>query len=137
MEKSIRTELLERVAASEPIARKLAAIEKAAWPVQFSHIIEPAQPFLTATIAHACNQFRSDDRKAADSTIWVLCPSVHSQELFYESLLNWQPDALFLPEAELAAVENVLPDPEIAAERLALLMQIETAPRIIIATRAR
>jgi transcription-repair coupling factor (superfamily II helicase) len=136
VEKSIRTELLERVAASEPIARKLAAIEKAAWPVQFSHIIEPAQPFLTATIAHACNRFWSDDRKAADSTIWVLCPSVHSQELFYESLLNWQPDALFLPEAELAAVENVLPDPEIAAERLALLMQIGTGPRIIVATRA-
>ena len=136
MQKSIRAELLERVAASEPIARKLAAIKKAAWPVQFSHIIEPAQPFLTATIAHACNRFRSDDRKAADSTIWVLCPSVHSQELFYESLLNWQPDALFLPEAELAAVENVLPDPEIAAERLALLMQIGTGPRIIVATRA-
>ena len=136
MEKPIGIELLERVAASEPIARKLAAIEKAAWPVQFSHIIEPAQPFLTATIAHACNRFRSDDRKTADSTIWVLCPSVHSQELFYESLLNWQPDALFLPEAELAAVENVLPDPEIAAERLALLMQIGTGPRIIVATRA-
>jgi transcription-repair coupling factor (superfamily II helicase) len=136
VEKSIRTELLERVAASEPIARKLRAIKKAAWPVQFSHIIEPAQPFLTATIAHACNRFRSDDRKTADSTIWVLCPSVHSQELFYESLLNWQPDALFLPEAELAAVENVLPDPEIAAERLALLMQIGTGPRIIVATRA-
>jgi transcription-repair coupling factor (superfamily II helicase) len=136
VQKSIRAELLERVAASEPIARKLAAIKKAAWPVQFSHIIEPAQPFLTATIAHACNRFRSDDRKAADSTIWVLCPSVHSQELFYESLLNWQPDALFLPEAELAAVENVLPDPEIAAERLALLMQIGTGPRIIVATRA-
>ncbi|PYI75566.1 MAG: transcription-repair coupling factor [Verrucomicrobia bacterium] len=56
--------------------------------------------------------------------------------LFYESLLNWQPDALFLPEAELGAVENVLPDPEIAAERLALLMQIGTGPRIIVATRA-
>ncbi|MGC2353948.1 MAG: transcription-repair coupling factor [Candidatus Udaeobacter sp.] len=136
MEKSIRTELPERVAASEPIARKLAAIEKAAWPVQFSHVIEPAKPFLTATIAHTCNRFRTDDRKAADSTIWVLCPSVHSQELFYESLLNWQPDALFLSEAELAAVENVLPDPEIAAERLALLMQIGTGPRIIVATRA-
>jgi transcription-repair coupling factor (superfamily II helicase) len=51
-------------------------------------------------------------------------------------LLNWRPDALFLPEAELAAVENVLPDPEIAAERLALLMKIETSPRIVVATRA-
>ena len=70
--------------------------------------------------------------------IWVLCPTVHSQELFFESLLNWLPDALFLPEAEFAAVENVLPDPEIAAERLAVLMQIERGigRHIIVATRA-
>jgi transcription-repair coupling factor (superfamily II helicase) len=138
VEKSIRAELLKAVAASEPIARKLAAIRKAQWPVRFSHVIEPAQPFLAATIAQACRRFPPENHKAAGPTIWILCPSVHSQELFYESLLNWQPDALFLPEAELAAVENVLPDPEIAAERLARLMEIErgTGPRIIVATRA-
>ena len=53
-------------------------------------------------------------------------------------MLNWQPDALFLPEAELTGIENVLPDPEITAERLALFLQIErdTGPRIIVATRA-
>jgi transcription-repair coupling factor (superfamily II helicase) len=53
-------------------------------------------------------------------------------------LLNWQSDALFLPEAELTGIENVLSDPEIAAERLALFLQIErhTASRIIVATRA-
>jgi len=121
-------ELLERVAASEPIARKLAAIQRAEWPVRFSHAIQPAQPFLAAVIANANHRH----------PIWIICPTVHSQELFYESLLNWQPDALFLPEAELGAAENVLPDPEIAAERLALLMEIEreTRPRIIVATRA-
>ncbi len=124
MEKPIGAELLERVAASEPIAHKLDAIAKAAWPVKFSHVIEPAQAFLAAVIAHSFRRMR-DLQHSTKSTIWILCPSVHSQELFYESLLNWQPDALFLPEAELAAVENVLPDPEIAAERLALLTEIE------------
>ena len=101
-------------------------------------MIQPAQPFLAAVLAHAYHGLRVDKRQAADSTIWVLCPSVHSQEVFYESLLNWQPDALFLPEAELTGIENVLPDPEIAAERLALFLQIErdTGPRIIVATRA-
>src|SRR5881296_2459738 len=128
--------LLENVAASEPIARKLGAIRETRWPVEFSHVIEPAQAFLAAVIAHACHGRPPDGRHATDSTIWVLCPSVHSQELLYESLLNWQPDALFLPEAELVAVENVLPDPEIAAERLALLMEIGAGPRIIVATRA-
>ncbi|PYI60211.1 MAG: transcription-repair coupling factor [Verrucomicrobia bacterium] len=130
-------ELLERVAASEPVAHKLDAIAKAAWPVKFSHVIEPAQPFLAAVIAHSFRRTR-DLQHNTKSTIWILCPSVHSQELFYESLLNWQPEALFLPEAELAAVENVLPDPEIAAERLALLTEIErdSRPRIVVATRA-
>ncbi len=136
MEKS--AEFLERVAASEPIARKLDAIERAQWPVQFSHVIQPAQPFLSAVLANAYHGGRVGKRHAAGSTIWVLCPSVHSQEMFYESLLNWQPDALFLPEAELSGIENVLPDPEITAERLALFLQIErdTGPRIIVATRA-
>jgi transcription-repair coupling factor (superfamily II helicase) len=131
-------ELLERVAASEPIARRLEAMQRAEWPVRFSHVIQPAQPFLGAAIAHAYYARRIAKRQAADSTIWVLCPSVHSQEMFYESLLNWQPDALFLPEAELSGIENVLPDPEIAAERLALFLQIErdAGPGIIVATRA-
>ena len=138
MQKSIGIELLERVAASESIARKLHATQDAQWPVQFSHVIQPAQPFLTAIIAHTWHRLPADDRQAADSMIWILCPSVHSQELFYESLLNWQSDALFLPEAEFAAAENVLPDPEIVAERLAVLMQIgrRTGPRVIVATRA-
>jgi transcription-repair coupling factor (superfamily II helicase) len=131
-------ELLGRVAASEPIPRKLEAIQRAQWPVRFSHVIQSAQPFLAAVLAHASYGRRVNERHAADSTIWVLCPSVHSQEVFYESLLNWQPDALFLPEAELTGIENVLPDPEIAAERLALFLQIErdTGRRIIVATRA-
>ncbi len=127
MKRQIRDELPETVATSQPIARKLRAIERAQWPVQFSHVIQSAQAFLVATIA-----------RKIDETIWVLCPNVHSQELLYESLLNWYSTALFLPEAEFAAVENVLPDPEIAAERLALLTQIEreTGPHLIVATRA-
>ncbi len=127
MQKPASTDLLEIVAKSEPIGRKLRAIERTQWPVQFSHVIDPAQAFLVAAIA-----------SKVQNTIWVLCPSVHSQELLYESLLNWQPNALFLPEAEFAAVENILPDPEIAAERLALLTQLEReqAPRLIVATRA-
>jgi len=127
VQKSGYAELLEIVAESEPIARKLRAIERVQWPVQFSHVVEPSRAFLLATIA-----------SKIDKTIWVVCPSVHSQELLYESLLNWQPDALFLPEAEFAAIENILPDPEIAAERLAVLTQLarQQSPQLIIVTRA-
>jgi transcription-repair coupling factor (superfamily II helicase) len=125
--KSGPTELLEIVAKSEAIARKVQRIERAQWPVTFSHVIPPAQAFLIAIIA-----------RKIDKVLWVSCPSVHSQELLYESLLNWYPTALFLPEAELAAVENILPDPEIAAEQLALLTHVgrEAVPLLIVATRA-
>jgi transcription-repair coupling factor (superfamily II helicase) len=127
VEKSTPGDLLTLVARSEPIAAKLRQIENRTWPIVFSHVIDSAQAFLVATIAHNI-----------DKTIWVFCPSVHSQELLYESLLNWQPDALFLPEAEFAAVENILPDPEIAAERLALLSLVErnAGAHVIVATRA-
>jgi transcription-repair coupling factor (superfamily II helicase) len=115
------------VARATPIGQKLREIEQGAHPVAFSHVTEPAQAFLVAAIA-------GEIQKA----FWVLCPNVRSQELLYESLLNWLPDALFLPEAEFAAVENILPDPDIAAERLALLNRIqrEKGPHVIIATRA-
>ncbi len=127
MEDSASDSLPAVVAAAEPISQKLRAIEKGVRPVAFSHVTEPAQAFLVAAIA---GQIRK--------TFWVVCPNVRSQELLYESLLNWMPNALFLPEAEFAAVENILPDPELAAERLALLnrVQREKGPHLIIATRA-
>jgi transcription-repair coupling factor (superfamily II helicase) len=127
VEKSTPGDLLTLVARSEPIAAKLRQIENRTWPVVFSHVVDSAQAFLVATIA-----------RNIDKTIWVFCPSVHSQELLHESLLNWQPDALFFPEAEFAAVENILPDPEIAAERLALLSLLErnAGTHVIVATRA-
>ena len=93
----------------------------------FSHVIESARAFLVAVIA-----------REVPRTLWVVCPSVRAQELLHESLTNWIPNALFLPEAEFLAMENMLPDEEIAAERLALLSQVESSrrPRVVVATRA-
>jgi len=137
VERSTSGELLERVAQSEPIARKLEQIGTAQAPVKFSHVIAPAQAFLAAVIA-----------RRVQKTVWILCPSVRAQDSLYETILNWLPNAQFLPEAEFAAVENVLPDPEIAAERLALLARIdpprdgfamannESGPHVIVTTRA-
>jgi transcription-repair coupling factor (superfamily II helicase) len=144
--RSKHEELLAAAASSEPIAQKLRRIDKHIWPVAFSHVIEPAQAFLVAAIARVWHGLPAREsvhhRQNADATnsktIWVLCPSVRAQELFYEGVVNWLPDAQFLPEAEFAAVENILPDPEIAAEGLALLSLIERdhGPLLIVATRA-
>ncbi|MEP6699501.1 MAG: DEAD/DEAH box helicase, partial [Verrucomicrobiota bacterium] len=121
------SQLLSIAASAKSIAAKLRDVENAKYPIAFSHVIEPAQAFLVAALAHHISK-----------TIWVVCPNPRSQESLYETLLNWSPNALFLPEAEFAAVENILPDPEIAAERLALLTEIERqkTPHLIVATRA-
>jgi transcription-repair coupling factor (superfamily II helicase) len=122
-------DFLKLAAGAEPIERKLRQVAIADFPVRFTHVIESAQPFLVATIGST---------RRRDSTIWVICPTVRKQELFFESVSNWNSNAAFLPEAEFAAVENILPDPEIAAERLALLSQIEkgSASELIVTTRA-
>ena len=124
---SLGAELLEAVAQSAPIAEKLRAIREGQRPVAFSHVIEPAQAFLVAAITRNIRP-----------TLWIVCPSVRTQELLHESLVNWLPEVLFLPEAEFLAVENILPDQEIAAERLALLSRVEKSKQrhVIVATRA-
>ena len=99
MEKNSGVELLKIVAAAEPIASRLAALQKGRRPVFFSHVIESARAFLVALIAREVSQ-----------TLWVICPSVRTQELLHESLINWLPEALFLPEAECLAVETMLPE---------------------------
>ena len=126
-ERSSGAELLQLVSASQPIASKLRAIAAGARPVSFSHVVAAARSFLVAVLAGEISK-----------TLWVICPSVRTQELLHESLTNWRPEALFLPEAEFLAVENILPDQEIAAERLALLSRIETSRKrhLVVATRA-
>jgi len=123
-----KRDFLKLAAAAEPLERKLRQIATRDFPVRFNHVIEGAQPFLVATIASMWRR---------ESAIWVISPTVRKQELFFESLSIWNSSAAFLPEAEFAAVENVLPDPEIAAERLALLSQIEkeSASELIVTTR--
>jgi transcription-repair coupling factor (superfamily II helicase) len=127
VEESSGADLLKIVATAEPIARRLQALREGVRPVVFSHVIDAARAFLVAVIA-------GEIRK----TLWVICPSVRTQELLHESLTSWLPEALFLPEAEFLAVENILPDQEIAAERLALLGRVEAGRRchVVVATRA-
>lgn len=120
-------DLLKLATEAPSIATRLRDIAGRTGPVCFSHVIDSAQPFLVAGIA-----------KNISATMWVLCPNVRTQELFYETLLNWIPNAQFLPETEFAAVENVLPDPELTAERLSLLLKIDqgSGRQLIVATRA-
>ena len=125
--KSSGTDLIGLAAQAAPIRECLSTLARGERPVAFPHVVESARAFLVAVLAREIPQ-----------TLWVVCPSVRAQELVHESLTNWLPGALFLPEAEFLAVENILPDQEIAAERLAILRQVERSgqPQVIVATRA-
>ena len=107
--------------------REAGFIRRGRSPVAFEHVTEPAQPFLAALIA-----------RHVKKRIWAICENVRSQELFHSELLNWFPGALFFAERDIPLAENVVPDPETAAERLEILQRLTARrdPHIIVATRA-
>ena len=105
-------EILQRLRAAAPIRARLDVLSRAE-PIAFEHVTEPAQAFLAALVADATKQ-----------RCWIVCENARSQEIIYNELLNWHPEAAFFPEKEIALGENVLPDPEIAAERLGLLQSL-------------
>ena len=88
-------------------------------PATFEHVSEAGHPLYIASII---SQWRQSGN--LDSTIWVVCPHVKSQEVVQTELTVWGIESLFLPEYEWAGFEDSLPDPESAAERLAVLKEI-------------
>jgi len=104
--------LLERLRETEPIRERLRALAQGE-PVIFEHVTEPAQAFLAAIVAGNTKE-----------RCWIVCENGRAQETVFNELLNWFPDAAFYPGKEIALGENVLSDPEIAAERLSLLQSL-------------
>ncbi len=84
----------------------------------FDHVARPAQAFAAAL---ATRQFLAG-REGAH--VWILADDLRSQERLAEGLRLWYGDALFFPELELPAIAGALPDPDIMAERLAVLETI-------------
>ena len=105
-------EVLDRLRDAAPVQERLRALSKGE-VVAFDHVTEPAQAFLAAIVAGATKQ-----------RCWIVCENARAQETVFNELLNWFPGAVFFPEKEIALGENVLPDPEIAAERLSLLQSL-------------
>src|SRR5688572_9109065 len=102
------------------MAEKVARARKGG-DVVFEHVAESAQPFLAAMLA------REVPRRA-----WIVCADVRTQELFHNELLQWLPDALFFPEADLAPVEGAVADPETSAERLGIIQTLATSKARVI-----
>jgi transcription-repair coupling factor (superfamily II helicase) len=104
--------VLEQLREAAPVRERLHALAHGG-TVAFEHVTEPAQAFVAAIIAGAARQ-----------RCWIVCENARAQETVFNELLNWFPDAAFFPEKEIALGENMLPDPEIAAERLSLLQAL-------------
>jgi transcription-repair coupling factor (superfamily II helicase) len=120
--------VLDRIREAPPVRERLDALE-AGETIAFEHVTEPAQAFVAAIVAggtkHRC---------------WVVCENARAQETVFNELSNWFPSVAFFPEKEIALGENVLPDPEIAAERLSLLQALSGGrareSRILVLTKA-
>ncbi|MEY2607778.1 MAG: hypothetical protein QOH31_5632, partial [Verrucomicrobiota bacterium] len=91
-------------------------------PIHFEHVVEAAQSFVAACAV----------RQHPSRTCWLICPDTRRQEEICNELLNWEIGAQFFPELELPAVEGAVPDPELVAERLALLQQIANGKRMVV-----
>jgi len=98
------------LAAAEWFA-SLAALPLADEGRAFSQIAEPAQPFVVASIL----------RRSAARRIWIVCRDVRVQELIQHDLRVWGVTSLFFPEVEFSGFVDALPDPDVAADRLAIL----------------
>jgi len=118
-------DLLDEIATSPALGAKLAEVRAGGPAVVFEQVVESARPVLAALLA-----------RVAKARVWIVCADVRSQEAMHNELLHWHPDALFFPEADRAPVEGALPDPETAAERLALVrtLAISRKKEIVVLT---
>ncbi len=66
----------------------------------------------------------------------MICENTRAQHLFYNELLNWFPEALFLPELEMTGLKDAIPDPEISAERFGILEKLSISGRQVVVVTA-
>ncbi|HEY0792084.1 MAG TPA: transcription-repair coupling factor [Chthoniobacterales bacterium] len=109
---------VQSVAAGEPLRPRLDHRE----PIRLEHVCLAAQGFVAACVAQ--------ERPAR--SLWVVCPDPRRQEEVFNALLTWQANPLFLPELEVPAVAEAVPDPEISAERLELLQRVAEGKRFVV-----
>jgi transcription-repair coupling factor (superfamily II helicase) len=120
-------DLLDEIAASPPIAEKVKRLRAGENALVFDHVVDAAQPFLAALLA----------RQLKDR-LWIACANMRAQEVFHNELLHWFPEALFFPESDRAPMEGALPDPETAADRLAIVQRLANSKKkeIVVLTRS-
>lgn len=122
-------DVCSRAAEAKVFRDRLAALvspskrKKRAGPaVALDHVAEAAQGF-AASVA-----LRFLEEAAPARRVWVLARDLKAQETLSLELLTWWGATLFFPEQEEGRGEDALPDPEILAERLAILQRLASPP---------
>ncbi|MCB1064897.1 MAG: DEAD/DEAH box helicase, partial [Verrucomicrobiae bacterium] len=135
--------LLEQAAHPPAFASRLdrLTLATAETPVTFDHVSEAGQPLYVSLISRRWLADHPVKAKAPAPIVWVACPHVKSQEIIHAELSVWGVEAEFLPEYEWVGFDDVIPDPESAAERLATLQRLWERrllgkPQVVILCRA-
>ncbi len=90
-------------------------------PNQYYQVAESGQSFYAAMVARHWQK---------PHPIWIACPHIKIQENVLAELPLWGVEnSVMLPEYEWAGFDEILPDPESAAERLAVLKEIHARRR--------
>lgn len=121
------TDLLQKAAASSVFAKRLKSLGSRKSVPVFDHVAQPAQSFIAAlTLSHVPTKKR----------IWVLCDDLRIQERIHAELAIWWQDKplRFFPQLELPTFGEVLPDPDLLAERLTVLHELNEATSPQLAT---
>ncbi len=82
-------------------------------PIYLDHVTAEAHGFGVALVAARARQMRR--------RLWVLCPDPRAQDRIQAELIVWQTPALYFPRHSQSFGEEALPDPDLLAERVAVL----------------
>lgn len=117
--------LLDQALLGSPLQNLLPKVRggKAAHPValNFCGIDPPGIPFSVAAIA------RSLHAQKPAARLWVICPDGRLLDAIEAGLPIWETPATRIPEVEIAYGIDALPDPDVAAERLAAIGLLQSA----------
>jgi len=115
--------LLQRLGKPRAMAAALKAI-RAGERVAFPSVHRSAWSSLAALVAQGAQR------------LWVIAPDRRTQEQLHGELLNWQPEALFLPEREEPVAENAITDPETTADRLQVIARLAESGQAVVVVSA-
>lgn len=104
--------LLQTVAETREFAAKLKALRKKG-VICLEHVTPEAEGFAVALVIARATQMQR--------RLWVLCPDPRTQDRIQAELVVWQAPALYFPRHSQSFGDDALPDPDLAAERVAVL----------------